>query len=145
MSKWLQVLLLALAAAGSLFITWTTYDSNSNFQKRGKTALVDPPAQYTEETRTKTKVLTGIQSSTTSRWAEMSYTAEGGSKVAFKRELSDDILNKLKRGEKVYVEYLPGEYNSERFKGEEPGVLYPLLAFVAAAAALGFVIMRKKK
>lgn len=144
MSKSLQVLILVLISAGSLFLTWTTYDSNSNFQKRGKTALVDPPTQYTEETRTKKKVLTGIESTSTSRWAEMTYPLEGGGKTTFKRELSDDILNKFKRGEKVFVEYLPGEYNTERFKGEEPSVLYPLLAFLAAAAGLVFVIMRKK-
>lgn len=144
MSKWLQVLCLALVSAGALFLTWNTYSENSSFRKLGKTALVDPPEKYTEETRTKKKVLTGTETTSTSRWASMTYTAEGGRKVTFKRELSDDILNKFQRGEKVYVQYLPGEFNSERFAGSEPNLLYPLLAFLGATGALVFVVMRKR-
>jgi hypothetical protein len=143
MSKWLKVLCLALASAALLFLTWITYKENADFSSRGKVALVDPPAEYVEETRTKKRALTGIETTSKTKWATMTYTDGAGRKITFKRNLSDEVLAGFQQGRPVYIEYLPDEYNTERFPGTSFSAAWPLAAFLAAFAWLAVVIRKK--
>jgi hypothetical protein len=142
MSKWLKVLCLSLASAAFLFVTWITYSENASFRRHGKVALVDPPAQYVEETRTKKKVLTGIETTSKTKWATMTYTDSAGRKITFKRNLSDEVLASFEQGRPVHVEYLPDEYNTERFVGTGFSAAWPLMVFLATFAWLVAVIRK---
>jgi len=145
MSKGMKILLLGLAAAAFLLLTVMSYTENRRFRELGKVAVVDPPAGYVEQTKTRNKNL--VETKTTTHWAEMTYTNADGRKTAFKREITGEILEKFKNGEPVRVEYLPGEYNTERFV-RAPNVLFggglTFLLFLITTAWV-VVVIRKKE
>lgn len=116
MSKWLEVSICIIITLMLLAITWIAYSEEEKFTKSGETALVTPPTQFIAETRTVKKRFT--EEKNTQIWAEMSYTSVNNTVVKFKRTLSDEMVHEFLTNTPVYVEYIPNEFNTERFRGE---------------------------
>jgi hypothetical protein len=142
MSKWLNVLCAAIATAGLGFVIAINVNENRNFKKFGKVAAAEPIAGYVQETTVSKKRLTGLETTTTKDLATMTYATEDKKKITFKRYLTEEDLRKFNSGETVYVEYIPGEYNTERLIGKSGSLLPVALALLAALGWLIFAIRR---
>lgn len=126
MSKWLNVTLLLLASVGSSWLTVYLYQTDGDYLSRGVVTQVGPEVSFSQDKH-------GLL-------AQMSYTDLRGTEVAFKRYPSAKIVGLLRSQQPVYVEYIPGEWNSERFQGEDSGAWKWALASLAFIAALVWVV-----
>ena len=119
MSKWLQVTILLLLSTGSVWLTVYLYQTDLDYLRRGVAVPVVSDVKFTQE---KSGTL-----------AHMAYQDQQGSTVSFKRFVSADLQTRLRARQPVQVQYIPGEWNSERFHGESSGV------WQWALASLGFI------
>ena len=143
MSGWPTAILLLLIATGCLGLALLDYRENSKFEKYGETALVQPIDSYIERTTT-TKKRIGPDEVSVLKDATMSYVDKDKKTITFSRLLSDDILQKFRNRQPVYVEYIPGELNSERFKGETSKTWMFILLFLGFLGGAVYVLQRPR-
>ncbi len=133
MSKWLQVLLMLLGSAVTIALTVYMFKTEGKYSKLGKTATVNPAFELIVEPR---------KDGAASRLGQMSYVDVNGKQVQFKRYLDAKILSRLERKEAVNVQYIPNEWNTERFAGEDARLSAYVLSCLAFLAGLAYVIRK---
>jgi hypothetical protein len=85
------------------------------FASRGKSATVDPPAQYKEIIHSKNGQPTSREEK-----ADISFSTEDGRPVTLAdRYLPPQVLQQFQNGEKVTILYLAEDPKSTRFPGEK--------------------------
>ncbi|WP_443191277.1 hypothetical protein [Pseudomonas indica] len=131
MSKWMKLLLLALAAGCALTLFWVTYSDERAYSENGKTAVINPNVEFSVERKAGTNKEAIL--------AHMSYVDQNGKTVKFNRYLSKDVIEKLAAGTPVYVEYIPGEWNMERIQGQKNQTAIFALAFLACVVGFAYV------
>ena len=109
------------------------FAENRNFEAHAQKALVEPIQQYKETTTTKKKLFVTISESK-SYSSEIHFTTADNRRIRIKKGMPQEVLERFRRGEEVFIEYLPEDPTSTRFPGEGPS---PFLALFLALAVLG--------
>jgi hypothetical protein len=131
--------LLILLTLGLGALTTYLFLDDMEYRRHGKVALVQPPSEYTETTTTRQRALRADDVRVT-REARMHYVDTQGRTIAFTRLLNEETLAKFRARQPVWVEYIPGTWNRERFRGDDNSTWWFLAATLALAGATGWVL-----
>lgn len=140
MSKWVTLLVLFFIAPMLLASTVVSIQENRRFYRDGRTAVVSKVDKMVEETTVRKKMFS--ESTSKKLLATMRYVDETGKELSFQRYLDEDQVDTLRAGQKLSVQYLPGQWNSERF-GKANG--WPFLAVSALFFLIFVVVLRRPK
>jgi len=143
MSKWLNVLVLSLFTAGSLLLGVFLWQSDADYRARGKTTTVTALVGLEQQTSSTRSGRYGQREKSVERTlATMTYADVSGRPITFQRFVSAETIARLQSNQSVSVEYIPGEWNTERFPGNEVGATPWFVAFIVFLALLVYVIRK---
>lgn len=128
MTKRVNVLLLFVVSVACVWLTVFLYQTDADYRSRGLSAQIHEGVQFEQ-------LKQGLL-------AHMTYTNQRSETVLFKRFASPDAVGRMRAKQPVFVEFIPGEWNSERFQGEDSGAWKWALASVVLVTALVWTIRR---
>ena len=117
-----KIFSLMICLAGALFLTFQGFADKAKdnaFDSRGEMALLEPVKQFDVIKHTTKKDHHTTRSSTSYR-ANIEFNTKNGRHIMVKRKMPKQIYNDLNNGKDVYIQYLPEDPQTTRFKG------YPL-------------------
>lgn len=132
MSKWMKVLLLSLGSLCTLAMSIFLYNSQLEYEHLGKKAKIDKNITITLEKTSSDKDIRYL--------AHMSYINNGNQIVKFQRYINDDLINRIKNKEDLYVEYIPNQSNTERLSDESSSLKWFFSLFAGFTICLIYVI-----
>jgi hypothetical protein len=125
------ILMVALFLVGAV----RGFAENRRFSGHALKAVVEPIEQYTETTTTKRKLFVKI-SETKSYSSKIFFTTADNRRIGVNKNLSEELLERFRNGEKVFIQYLPEDPTLTRFPGEGPSPFWSLvLAFAVVGVA----------
>jgi hypothetical protein len=133
MVRWTLNLCAILMAALLLIGAVRGFAENRRFSDHAQKALAEPIQQYTETTTVKKKLFVKISESK-SYASKIYFTTADNRRIEVNKNLSEELLELFRDGEKVFIEYLPEDPTMTRFPGEGPR---PFLSLLLALAVLG--------
>lgn len=138
MSTWLKGLIGLFFMGLSLLVLVVAFNEQKAFNESGEIAQINPNVKMTVEQLPPT---TKFDQDKTGFLAHMTYVDVNGKTVEFKRFLTQETYQKITSGEPVYVEYVVGEWNSERVQIKKNGnfFLSNLLFIVMFMGSLVFL------
>lgn len=142
MSKWMNLLLMGLGALACFWMAVYLSNSDKDYALRGESATVLPGAEIRQEVRSTTGRAGQTTGERTVLMATMRYQDKAGQQRQFQRAVSPQQVAQLQGGQPLELQYIPGEWNSERFPGQDMSPRWP--AGMGAIFALGFVSVWRK-
>ena len=98
----------------------------TSIQKRGKTATVQPIANYTQFKKGGSSTYT----------AEFHFKTEDGREIVQKHSFPEEVLADFNAGKPVQIVYLPNDPSTFVFASEKPGWMLVIIGSVLLVAAL---------
>jgi len=116
------------AIAALVFIGYGLKERNeiTSIQKRGKTATVQPIANYTQFKKGGSSTYT----------AEFRFKTEEGREIVQKHSFPEEVLADFNAGKPVQIVYLPNDPSTFVFASEKPGWMLVIVGSVLLVAAL---------
>jgi hypothetical protein len=127
MIRWITILGCGILAITALFCTGKSFTQNRAFSDHGKKAIIQPIDGYERTTKTKKNLF--AENKTESFTAKLRFTTEDGKTISNYKVISKGDIENFKRGNKMYIEYLPETPDITRFPDE--GSDTPFLLFMS--------------
>lgn len=134
MVRWTLRACAILLIVTMLFGILNACSENRRFNTTAKKAVVEPITEYKETTTTKKKLGFIPVSTTKSYSARIYFTTNENKRIGVNKDLSEEVLARFKKGDKVFIDYLADEPTMTRFPGEGPSPFWALLFLVAIVA-----------
>lgn len=137
-------LLLGLLTAVSGWFAIEGYRREGRYEREGKVAQVQFVGSHKEQRETM-KGRRGNSTTYDVDVMELTYRDASDRKVDFQRRgtsFPPDIRDKFAAQQPVYIEYLPGQANSERWQGKGGGWKVTAILFLLLGAAFVFLFRR---
>lgn len=145
MVRWIGNISLFLLGSLLLFGSVDAFLKSRELDRRGKTALVAPPAEFIETTTVKKKLGVKFDESK-SYTANVTFVDADNHMVTIgNKSIPKEELARFQSGEPVYVRYLPDDPKGARFTSEGSGALMMLGFAVAMFGILYFLVSSDRR
>ena len=141
-----KIFSLAVCLGLALFLTFKGFSDKAKddaFDSRGEMVLLEPVKQFDVIKHT-TKKDHHTTRSSTSYQATMGFNTKTGQHITVKRKMPKQIYNDLNNGKDVYIQYLPEDPQTTRFKGYPLQTKFEWFFIVLLFGAAGAMFLWKK-